>query len=248
MYLRNLEDFLSKEDFDILCLQEVSGGLASYQKIEGRKYLKGAEETFEKIKQKFNLSGELAIMYRIKGDPSSYFGNAILYKKTLKASNKRLAWIKKYEELELSNEDWANSPRVALSLDFSFQSKLLTIVTSHLAWGPTPYDKPYKVKQADILLNYLKTLRNPFILTGDFNLIPETQIVKAFSKLARNLIVEHGITNTLNPRTHRSRILFPEGRDVDYIFASEEIKVKDFKLIDSPDLSDHFGLALTFQV
>ena len=248
MYLKNLEDFLSIENFDILCLQEVSGGLASYQKLSNGKYAHGAIETFERLKRRFSLSGELAIMYRIKEDPSSYFGNAILYKKTLKPENKRIIWIKKYEELELSNEDWANSPRVALSLDFKLGDRKFSVITSHLAWGPTPFDKPYKARQAKILLEYLKTLKNPFILTGDFNLVPETRIVGSFSKLARNLIVEYEIKNTLNPRTHRAKEVFPKGKNVDYIFVSEGIKVSDFKLLDEEDLSDHFGLSLNFEV
>lgn len=247
MFLKNLENFLAKENFDILCFQEVSGGLASYQKLKNGGYLHGATETFERLKEKFSLLGEIATMYKIKGDPSSYLGNAILYKKTLESTNKKIIWLKKYEELELSNDDWANSPRAVLSLDFRHKDRKFSVVTSHLAWGPTAYDKPYKAKQADILLNYLKTLKNPFILTGDFNLIPQTQIVKSFSSLARNLIVDYGITNTLNPRTHRTKLLFPEGRNVDYVFVSSGINVKDFKLVDVPDLSDHLGLALTFQ-
>jgi endonuclease/exonuclease/phosphatase family metal-dependent hydrolase len=127
-------------------------------------------------------------------------------------------------------------------------AKIFTVVTSHLVRGRASEDKPYKANQAKILLNFLKTLKNPFILTGDFNLNPQTQIVDSFSQLAKNLILQKGITNTLNPRTHRLKELFPKGMAVDYIFVSEGIGVLDFHLVDHPDISDHLGLSLTFQV
>lgn len=237
MYLKNLEDFLSKENFDILTLQEVTGHKAGFVDLD----------LFKELKNKLDLDGELGVNWNGIGDPKSYFGNAILFKKHLMVKNRQQVWLKPFREVDLQSQNWPIFPRSALSLDFEFDGKTISVVTSHLVRGRTSQDKPYKVNQAKVLINFLKTLKNPFILTGDFNLNPQTQIVGSFSKLSKNLILQTGITNTLNPRTHRLKELFPKGLAVDYVFVSNGIKVKDFKLVDSEDLSDHYGLSLTFQ-
>lgn len=235
--LESLENYLLKEDFDILTFQEVTGHLAGFVDLD----------LFDYLKKKLDLAGELSINWNAIGDKTSYFGNAILFKRKLKVGNMQQIWLKPYREVDLNSQNWPTFPWSALSLDFQVQDKRFTVVTSHLVRGRTSEDKPYKANQAKILLNSLKNLKYPYILTGDFNLNPRTQIIGSFSSLATNLTLKAGITNTLNPRTHRVKKLFPKGIAVDYIFVSEEILVKEFKLIDSYDLSDHFGLSLTFQ-
>ncbi len=235
--LEKVIEFINKNRFDIVCLQEVSGGIATF----------GQKDCYKKLVEKLNMGSDLSVTWRYKNEPDSYFGNAIFYKRALKVKNKKIIWLKDYQEVEFGKENWAKVPRSALSLDFKLEGKIVTVVTTHLTRGPSSVDKPYKTKQANILLGYLKTLKNPFILTGDFNLNPQTQTVNSFSQLAQNLIATHKITNTLNPRTHRIKELFPKGVAVDYIFVSEGIRVVDFGLANA-DLSDHLGLSLTFEV
>ncbi len=235
-YLENILAFLKKEDFDIICLQEVAGGSVS----------QSGEDNFNEIRKELGFNGLLNMSWKIRSDPQSYFGNAILYKQNLKVENARSIFMKPFEEFESPDlpNDWSRS---AIFMDFTFDNQKITVGTTHLARGETPYDKPYKEEQANKLLDFLKTIKTPLILTGDFNLVPETKIINSFSENLRNLTVETKITNTLNPRTHKLKDKLPNGLAVDYIFVSDEIKVKEFKLIDQ-NLSDHLGLSLTFQV
>lgn len=204
-------------------------------------------DIFEDLKSKLNLNGEIVKTTNYIGDPSSYFGNATLFKKTLNLSDKRVVWMKDFYEVDSKDKDWASHPRAALSLNFNVNSHAVTVINTHMVWGITPFDEDYKIPQGKILSDYLKTIKNPFVLSGDFNLIRETQIMKSISAIGRDLATEKGITNTLNPNVHRLKQLFPKGLAIDYIFVSKDLKVNEFELVDSPDLSDHFGLKLIFE-
>ena len=136
----------------------------------------------------------------------------------------------------------------ALNLEFELDNRKFNIITTHLAWGSTPDDKEYKIIQARKLHDNLSKIENPFILTGDFNVTPDTQTVYIFNDLGKNWTTKLNVENTLNGRTHAVRQLFPPGLAVDYIFTSPGIDVKSFRLVDEVNLSDHFGLLLEFQV
>ncbi len=97
------------------------------------------------------------------------------------------------------------------------------------------------------MVDYLKQVQPPFILTGDFNVRPDTQLIKNFDTLARNLTSEHKITNTLNAQTHRAVEIFPPGIAVDYIYITDDIKVNKFEVI-AETLSDHLGLQAELEI
>ncbi|OGD63896.1 hypothetical protein A2160_01575 [Candidatus Beckwithbacteria bacterium RBG_13_42_9] len=229
--------FLKREQFDIIQLQEVCSGRFWEQRLD----------LFQELKNSLpDYHGELAVSWRLKNDPDSYFGNATFVKSHIKVVSKQTLWLKPYQEFANPlNTRYELYSRCALILDIKISNQPLVIINTHLAWGPTPYDKPFKQKQAKHLISYLRQLKKLFILAGDFNLIPETKIIKSFDKLGQNLTVENGITNTLNPKFHRVKQLFPKGLAVDYIFTHSEIRVKNFELI-KEDLSDHYGLRLKF--
>lgn len=239
LLINNIIDYANKNNFDILTFQEVTGGILN----------KNNSDSFNFIKEKLGYEGVLNICEKAKEDKSSYFGNAIFYKKEVVAEDTKTIWLKKYEEFE---NYWKrrieDDPRSALSIKFKNVKSDFYIITAHLAWGPTPYDKDYKLKQAKKLYEYLKKLGSPFILTGDFNLTSDSQVVKWMESLGRNLIVENNITNTLNGKIHKYKNLFPPGLAVDYIFVSKGIKVNNFYIEDKVDLSDHLALILDFEV
>ena len=219
-----LKKYLREEDFDILSLQEIAGHNKAFVDLD----------IFEDLKKELNLKGEMVKTTNFPGDKESYAGNAILYKESLKTSNKAIVWMKPFEEILQENHDWSIQPRAALSLDFEISGKTITIVDAHMAWGENPYDKDYKSTQAKILLDYLGKLSSPFILTGDFNLVKETQIIRSFAQIARDLVSEKGITNTLNSNVHRIKELFPRGLAVDYVFTSSGVYEKTGTPIRAP--------------
>lgn len=237
--LETIVEYVRVEDFAILQLQEVTGNRHNFQGMD----------SFTVLKERFGYSGVQGVSWRLAGDPSTYFSNATFYKPTLTPVKTNVVYLKPYAETtEETLHSYADHPHCALDVSFSFAGQTIHFINTHLAWGPTPEDEPYKIDQGKILYEYVKSLNEPFVLSGDFNVTPDSQIVQWMNTLGRNHVVEHAITNTLNPNTHRIKHLFPEGLAVDFLFTDPSLQVTDFKLIDSPDLSDHFGLAVTLEV
>lgn len=231
--------YINTHGFDIVCLQEVSSGRFSPTGVN----------CFERIRTQTGLEATLAPYIGFRGDPSTFFANATFWSKKCKSLTSHIIWLKRYEEVSKVPTDFRYSPRCALAIFFTINGKKLLVVNTHLAWGPTPDDAAYKRNQAEKLYAWLKNHRNdPFVLTGDFNLNPHTLIVSRFSTLGNNLTKQYGITNTLNPRTHIAKLLFPSGLPVDYIIADIRLRVREFHVEEDVDLSDHFGLIAEFSL
>ena len=237
--LEEIVTYVLTKDFDILLFQEVTGGMHNVRGLDSFSVLKGH----------LGYDGVQGVSWRLAGDPSTYFSNAVLYKPSLTLDASHVIYLKPYAETtEETMRQYLDHPHCAIDAVFSFTGKKLHCISTHLAWGPTPEDKPYKVEQGKVLYEYIKSLTEPFVLSGDFNLTPDSQVVRWINELGRNHTVENTITNTLNPHTHRVKELFPQGLAVDYIFTEKSLKVRDFHLVDTPDLSDHLGLAVTIEI
>lgn len=232
--------YIKKGNFDVVCLQEVAAGQFSIAR----------RNCYEELLKKIGYSGLLNSYIGATGDIASFIGNATFYNNTWKLLANHVIWLKRYQEVEkFPPRDVAKIPRSALAMLLERSGKQLMVVNTHLAWGPTPNDAVYKKNQAEKLYLWLKThIRAPFILAGDFNLNPHTVIVTRLSRLGNNLIKQYKITNTLNPRTHRAKNLFPSGLPVDYVITDRRIRVKNFFVEEAIDLSDHFGLVLECDV
>lgn len=235
-------EYIRENDFDIINLQEVGGKDQS----------KTVPDNFSYIKEKLGYKGELAISSTYRGDIDSYTGNATFYKPKYTFIEKEVIWLKPFMEVDQSyhidRELTKQLPRNALALKFEFANQQLWVINTHLAWGPTPEDEPYKISQGIILKEFLKKISKPFLLSGDFNVTKDSEIVKMISELSVNHAAEANLTNTLNPHLHRIKELFPKGLAVDYIFTSFEVKTEAFSLVDKPDLSDHLGLRITLRL
>lgn len=241
-FLDTIIDYIQDHQFDILQFQEVSGG-------EFNQY--GHKDLFTQIKDRLDYNGVLTRAMTKPQNAASYEGNATFFKNSFTFKHQNVVWLQPFAEMEKLAEqidEIKKLPRNALHLQLSKGGQIINLINAHLTWGPTPQDEPYKVEQGEILYKYLQTVPHSFILTGDFNVTPNSHIVQSINQLARNLTVENNLTNTLNPRTHRAPQLFPPGLAVDYVYVTKDITVKNFSLIDKKNLSDHFGLSITFEV
>ncbi len=233
-FLDAVVGYIRRHLFDIVCLQEVAGGRLASQ----------GKNCYETITAFTGMHGELAVYLNIKGDTSSFIGNATLFRNELHLAFSHTIWLKPYQEKpDPKSIDFRNVARCALATILTRGGKEILVVNTHLAWGPTPNDALYKRNQAEKLYRWIKRNMNvPFLLSGDFNLNPQTKIVTSFSSLGVNLTKKYRITNTLNPRFHYAKNLFPSGLPVDYIIADRRLKVNEFYVEEKADLSDHYGL------
>lgn len=236
--------FINKNNFDVIQLQEVTGG-------EFSKYQPGLN-VFEELKQQISMDGELSVTMHKTSDPASYFGNATFFRKELSLLKKETVWLHPFREVEgFSHGDpdiIRSFPRSLLGLQFAHGNNSFWCLNTHLAWGPTQEDEPHKIEQGKILTDYVSSLKEPFILSGDFNVWKESKIVKELELLAINHAVKNNVTNTLNPALHRASHLFPQGLAVDFIFTHPSLTVNNFSLVDKPDLSDHYGMRIEVEI
>lgn len=113
----------------------------------------------------------------------------------------------------------------------------VTIINFHGLWnGMGKGDTADRLEQSERILEFTKNIPHPFVLCGDFNLLPDTESIRKFEHAGlRNLIREYNVTST---RT--SRYTKPQ-KFADYVFISKDINLKDFKVL--PDeVSDHAPL------
>lgn len=245
-----IKDFLEKNDFDILCFQEVAGvGAASGNILSSREFFR--QDCFQQLQRALGdgYAGELSISQYLASNPkTAYFGNAIFYKKSLTLLGKDILWLHK-NNIPFSTETAGieDIGRNALHLTLQNGTKSFHIVCTHLAWAPTKFEQPHQREQNLKLIEYIKALSKPWILTGDFNIAPSEQSILDLKKSGHDLTEEYGVNNTIDPM-HRSWEKIKPGFPIDYIFVSPNIKVENFEVLENVHMSDHFGLTAIIRI
>lgn len=241
-FLDKIIAFLTQNDFDILNLQEVTGGSFSFNNVD----------CFRQIISTTQYAGIKSIDFGLAGDTSSYFGNAIFFKKNLNLKNQTLVRYDPYKELRSiyprDSRRWATVPLSALAITLEKENKSFEIVNTHNPWSLSPNDTIRKISAGKKLADFIRILKTKFILSGDFNVDNDSKVIKSLGQLAKNVCLENGINNTLNPRIHHARDLFPPGVAVDFLFVERSIRVKKFEVLDELDLSDHLGISSELEI
>jgi hypothetical protein len=131
-------------------------------------------------------------------------------------------------------------PRVLQSIFLKEHN--LTIYNFHGFWSAGKQDSSKSDLQTSRLLDILNKDQNRKILTGDFNLNPDTEAISSLEKILQNPLKDSGFTSTRSSLYGR-RDAMPFA---DYTFVSSAIKIQDFQVL--PDeVSDHLALQLKFQ-
>ncbi|HKN29889.1 MAG TPA: endonuclease/exonuclease/phosphatase family protein [Roseiarcus sp.] len=117
----------------------------------------------------------------------------------------------------------------------------LSVLNFHGLWnGLCKGDSGVRIAQSRRILDFLAGRREPFVLCGDFNLLPGAESLRMLESAGlRNLVAEFGVTSTRTSFYPR-----PE-RFADYVLVSGGVVVRDFRVL--PDeVSDHAPLLLEF--
>lgn len=126
------------------------------------------------------------------------------------------------------------------------ENNVLTIINIHgLTYKPDEkLDCPERLMQSRIIKDFAAKEKNPVIICGDFNAMPETESIKMFEGSFAELVKKYNIPTT------RSKISLFYGtpgelKFSDYAFVPSDIKVKSF---DVPyiEISDHLPLIIEF--
>jgi exonuclease III len=242
-FLKFIEDH---KEIDVFCLQEVwNVKEEEAEKIFG--ILEGA------LVGGVVLTGEMDDLFpqvsNVLPDHQGFFrphygthyGLAIFVKKDLDLKEEGDIFVYKDREF-VPTGDVGNHARNIQYVTINTKNGLRTIINFHGIWnGKGKTDSEDRLEQSDNIIKFLKTLTNPFILCGDFNLLPDTESLKKFEQFGlRNLIKENNISST------RTSLYKKEHRLADYVFASDGIKINNFKVLPH-EISDHNPIYIDFE-
>lgn len=90
------------------------------------------------------------------------------------------------------------------------------------------------------LIELATSFDEPVIITGDFNLAPESESIQLMDQYFRNLSAEYALPTTRNYLTSKSEVC-------DYIFVDNKVVVNDFYMSNIV-ASDHNALVLDFDI
>lgn len=145
-----------------------------------------------------------------------------------------------YDATYFREKDWCRSiQNTILEID----GKEIQIINVHGIWNKDKIGDERTIKQSEFILNNIRK-DIPVIVVGDFNLLPNTESIKALNNELVNLIEKYNIKST--------RPNFNDGLDTgnivcDYIFVNDKVKVNDFTVINT-NISDHLPLILDFEI
>ncbi len=238
-----------KDSTDIFCFQEIYQNDLKVEQVgniranllgDFKSLLNNYQIFFYSVIKGYDLDGKFA--HEI--DLDLEFGLAIFVRKSLKIKSTGQGVIRD-DHTGILNPDFSNLPVYFQFLDFEDKGKNFTICNFHGIPKPAnKLDTPARINQSKKLLEFLSTKSGAKILTGDFNLLPETESIKMLEKNMRNLVREFEI-----PRTRSKMSPFygkPDFQEyADYTFVSKDIKVESFEV---PDIavSDHLSMILQF--
>ncbi len=233
--------FQTHKDADIFCLQEIWS--APYDALEGQHAgglpLDQSRVMIRGLQEISTLLGEHQAYFR--PHYLNDYGLLILIKKDIEVVDEGDVFVYK-ERGHIPLGDVGHHARNIQYITFNTKNGPRTVINFHGLWnGKGKGDSDDRLKQSENILAFAKTLTNPYILCGDFNLLPETESLQMFKAAGlRNLITEYGVTST---RTiHYTK---PE-RLADYTFVSDGIEVKDFEIL-LDEVSDHSPMRLEFE-
>lgn len=126
-------------------------------------------------------------------------------------------------------------------IECNYKGTIFSILNVHGLWnGRGKKDTPERLVQSQRIRQFMDTINTPKILSGDFNLRPDTESMR---------ILEHGMVNLItsnNIRSTRTRFYPKEEQFADYILTSPDIKVNHFSVM-KDEVSDHAPLLLDFE-
>lgn len=243
--------FINENNPDVICIQEIVRHLepSVLNKYKSKYEIERGLNT----SYKYSFFGPLWITnaYLEHGEIQESFGgfieqgNEVISKyPIITATNEH--FYKQYE-LALDWTNWQNEDCARSLQIVEIQPPIgnpFQIINIHGIWTKDKKGDERTIKQCKFVVEAAKRKKIPTIITGDFNLFPDTPSIAILNKEFKHLINEFNIKST--------RPDFKDNVDsgtnvVDYIFVSQGIKVNNFEVVNT-DISDHLPLILDFEV
>jgi len=250
-----LSRFLSKQNLDILCLQEVSEKVDSSVNSDfiSKSYIDKATKSLKysffgptwmiKDFHQKNFHQKMSFDFDFGG-----FLKAGNYLKTkFRIIKKSHVFVQKNTQIKVT--DWSSWPKnqskAVQVVDLELPNlKKLRIINYHGIWTKEKVGNDETARACRKILGLAKEVNYSTIIVGDFNLFPDTPSMRVFYNDFISLVDRHNISTTRPKHNELSNL---ERNIVDYILVSKDIKVNSFAVLDS-NVSDHLPLILDFEI
>ncbi|MCR6499494.1 endonuclease/exonuclease/phosphatase family protein [Shinella sp. CPCC 101442] len=249
-----LLDYLAEADADIYCLQEVPRAVAA--RSQWLTYRDGAVE----LQQRANLYREIADVLPghdgffaptargelADGDVPCHqeFGLATFIRQDIAVIGQALDFV----HGSFSPHGFGTHPRARNAHAFRLYDyeadRAVCVVQFHgLRELDGKGDTPNRTAQAEALIALIDRLHREdegLIVCGDFNVLPDSSTFKALDRLGlTDLVTARGFSDT------RTSLYTKPGRYADYMLVNDAVRIVDFTVVETPEVSDHRPLLLT---
>lgn len=222
---------IKKHKPDIICLQETCS--AKHDIIFGRiEYLKNKLPEYKYIY--FSPLFNFNVL-----EFNAEFGNCVFSKLPFKQSNTIFTSLKYVNNFNWDEHDYniRNFQHVLVETN----GQKVNIINHHGYHVEQHKNGNEKTKkQINQILDYISKLDGFVVFTGDLNVAPHSHTIRLIEKQLRNLPAEAKLTTTRNFLTNKKEVC-------DYVFTDNEVKVKNFKMLDDI-VSDHNALLVDLEI
>lgn len=236
-----LKHFFEKnQDVDIFCLQEILNG----GEHDADEIVDNAGDIVPKDYQLLKKIQEFLPNHKVYFRPhyKDYYGLAMFIKNNINITEEGEEFVHQYKGY-IPEGDLGFHARNIQYTKIQHNEKSFYIINFHGLWnGKGKTDTEDRIQQSKNILQFIKNIKDDFVLCGDFNLLPDTESLKLIESLhVRNLIKDYNITST------RTSLYTKPERFADYVFVSQNITVTDFQIL--PDeVSDHAAMQLIISI
>lgn len=221
--IRNL---LEQEKPDVLCLQEA----ISFDSSRDSGFFMTMENIQDRLDLPYMVFAPVFSFKYMNG--TAGFGNCILSRVPILRSEVTFTHLEHKEDFIFGVDSSNVRNFIHVVLD---HNDGLNVLTHHGFHVPNHKDGTEEtIEQMSQLSAYVAELDGPVVLTGDFNLAPHSKSLAKLNKQLVNLPIKHKLKTTRTPLTHKTEVC-------DYIFVSDDINVKSFRMYDEV-VSDHAAL------
>ena len=222
--IKNIAVFLKENKADIICLQELTIGFDKQDHIHTPEYI--AKELGYNVRYK-----EITF-----ADKSVKLANAIFSKHEL--SDTRTVWINQ----EQGSGSYDDENRAYVETKVTVDGKELTIGTVHMSYTHAFEPSDRKLQETDALVEAIKNNDKDFVLTGDFNAQPDSEVIKRIETHVKNLGPDYDQkTWTTKPFSYNGFEASTLDWRLDYAFGSSDIAVTSSKVLQT-EFSDHLPI------
>jgi endonuclease/exonuclease/phosphatase family metal-dependent hydrolase len=223
---------LKEVNADVICLQELTVNHPDHNKnVDVPRFLAdglGFEFFYKEAEKRINDSKE------------DTFGNAIYSRFPL--SKQAFHYIQESPVQSIENDDYSKEGRVYVEVMVRVDGRDIQFGTVHMSYTDRFQTTAAKETETNKLLDILRTKRNNFIFTGDFNALPESYTISEVSKVLKSC------GPSFNEKTWTTKPFSYNGFDattldwrLDYCFATPDAQVKSARVIET-DFSDHLPI------